>query len=163
MILLVCCPTKWWTNRGGRQDRTHLTQCINLYASSWLNPSEIWSGSAKILPVSKIFLSIQDNFCPFEFHPLQSLTKAGDTVQFYWIFVDFSVTSIMNKITCNLKTIAFRKFRKNMLFSYFRVSYNIVKFQTCNLLHSWVIATLRLTLLSKSVRTWKLLHLEYFL
>ena len=26
---------------------------------------------------------VQHNFCPFEFHPLQSLTKAGDTVQFF--------------------------------------------------------------------------------
>ena len=43
----------------------------------WLNPSERWSGSAKMLPVS------QHNVSPFEFHPLQSLTKAGDTVQFY--------------------------------------------------------------------------------
>ena len=25
---------------------------------------------------------VQLNFCPFEFHPLQSLTKAGDTVHF---------------------------------------------------------------------------------
>ena len=66
--------------------------------------------------------------------------------------VNFSVTSIMSKITCNLKTIAFREFRINILFSYFVVSYNIVIFQTCSLLHSQVIATLRLSLLSKSVR-----------
>ena len=33
----------------------------------------------------------------------------------------------MSKITCNLKTIAFREFCINMLFSYFWVSYNIVK------------------------------------
>ena len=74
----------------------------------------------------------------------------------------FSVTSIMSKITCNLKTIAFREFRINMLFSYFWASYNIVKFQTCSSWHSWVIATFRLSLLSKSLITWKLLHLEYF-
>ena len=30
---------------------------------------------------------VQHNFCPFEFHPLQSLTKAGDTVQFFLILV----------------------------------------------------------------------------
>ena len=64
----------------------------------------------------------------------------------------------MSKITCNLKTIALREFCKNMLFSYFWVSYNIVKLQTCNLLHSRVIATL----LSKLFVTSKLLHLEYF-
>ena len=29
--------------------------------------------SAKILPVTQLFLSIQHNFCPFEFHPLQSV------------------------------------------------------------------------------------------
>ena len=48
-------------------------------ASPWLNPSERWSGSSEILPVIQIFLSIQHNFCPFEFHPLQSLTKASDS------------------------------------------------------------------------------------
>ena len=52
-------------------------------ALPWLSPSERWSGSAKILPVSQISLFIQHYFCPFEFHLLQSLTKAGDTVQFY--------------------------------------------------------------------------------
>ena len=67
----------------------------------------------------------------------------------------------MSKITCNLKTIAFREFCVNMLFSYFWVSYNIVKFQTCSSWHSWVIATFRLSLLSKSLITSKLLHLEY--
>ena len=49
-----------------------------------------------------------------------------------------------------------------MLFCYFWFSYNIVKFQTCSSLHSWVIGTLRLSLLSKSVVTRKLLHLQYF-
>ena len=34
------------------------------------------------------------------------------------------------------KTIAFREFSINMLFSYFWVSYNIVKFQTCSSWHS---------------------------
>ena len=34
-----------------------------------------------------LFLSIQRNLCPFEIHPLQSLTKADDTVQFYRILV----------------------------------------------------------------------------
>ena len=68
----------------------------------------------------------------------------------------------MSKITCNFKTIAFREFFINILFSYFWVSYNIVKLQTSSSLHSWVIATSRLSLLSKSVITWKLLHLEYF-
>ena len=51
--------------------------------SPWLNTFKRWFGSAKILPVSQLFLSIQRNFCPFEFHPLQPLTKAGDTVKFY--------------------------------------------------------------------------------
>ena len=59
----------------------------------------------------------------------------------------------LKKLTCNLKTIAFREFCLNMLFSYFWVSYNIVKLQTCSLLHSRVIATLTLSLLSKSVVT----------
>ena len=80
-----------------------------------------------------------------------------------WVIAAFglSVTSIMNKITCNLKTIAFREFCGNMLFSYFWVSYNIAKFQTCSSWHSWVIATFRLLLLSKSLTTWKVLHVEY--
>ena len=52
-------------------------------ASPCLNPSQRWSGSAQILPVNQLFLSVQHNLYPFEFHPLQSLTKAGDTVQFY--------------------------------------------------------------------------------
>ena len=30
---------------------------------------------------------VQHNFSPFEFHSLQSLTKAGDTVQFFFILV----------------------------------------------------------------------------
>ena len=56
----------------------------------------------------------------------------------------------MSKIlTCNLKTVAFREFCLNMLFSYFSVSYNIVKLQS--FLHSRVIATLRFSLLSKSI------------
>ena len=42
----------------------------------------------------------------------------------------------MSKITCSLKTIAFREFCVNMLFSYFWVSYNILKFQTCSSWHS---------------------------
>ena len=53
-------------------------------ASPWLNSSERWSGSAKILHVSQLFLSIQRNLCPFEFHPIQSLTKAGDST-FYCV------------------------------------------------------------------------------
>ena len=68
----------------------------------------------------------------------------------------------MSKITCNLKTIAFTQFCINMLFSYFYVSYNTVKFQTCSSWHSWVIATFRLSLLSKLLITSKVLHLEYF-
>ena len=39
-------------------------------------------------------------------------------------------------LTCNLKTIAFREFCLNMSFSYFWVSYNIVKLLTCSSLHS---------------------------
>ena len=46
------------------------------------------------------------------------------------------LVSILNKITCNLKNIALREFCIHMLFSYFWVSYNIVKFQTCSSLHS---------------------------
>ena len=69
----------------------------------------------------------------------------------------------MSKITCNLKTIAFREFRINMLFTYFGVSYNIVKFQTCGSFHSGVIATLKFSLLSKSVIIGKLLHLQKFM
>ena len=38
--------------------------------------------------------------------------------------------------SCNLKTIAFTVFCFNMLFTYFWVSYNIVKFQTCSSWHS---------------------------
>ena len=53
---------------------------------------------------------------------------------------------MMSKITCNLKNIEYTEFRLNMLFSYFWVSYNTVKFQTCSSLHSQVIATLRLSL-----------------
>ena len=53
----------------------------------------------------------------------------------------------------NLKTIAFREFCINMLFSYFWVSYNIVKLQTCSPLYSRVIATLRFSQLSKSIVT----------
>ena len=68
----------------------------------------------------------------------------------------------MSKITYNSKTIAFTEFCMNMLFSYFCVSYNIVKLQTCSSLHSRVIATLRLSLLSELLVSSKLLHLEYF-
>ena len=68
----------------------------------------------------------------------------------------------MSKITCNSKTIAFREFCINTLFSYFWISYNIVKLQTHSSLHSRVIATLRLSLLSKLLLSSKLLHLEYF-
>ena len=59
----------------------------------------------------------------------------------------------LKKLICKLKTIAFREFCLNMLFSYFCVSYNIVKLQTCSSLHSEVIATLTFSLLSKSVVT----------
>ena len=59
----------------------------------------------------------------------------------------------INILTCNLKTIAFRGFCLNMSFSYFWVRYNIVKLQICSSLHSRVIATLRFSLLSKSVIT----------
>ena len=69
----------------------------------------------------------------------------------------------MSKITCNSKTIAFREFYINMLFSYFGVSYNIVKLQTRSSLHSRVIAALRLSLLSKLLVSSKLLqNCEYF-
>ena len=69
----------------------------------------------------------------------------------------------MSKITCNSKTIACREFYINMLFSYFWVSDNIVKLQTCSSLSSLIIATLRLSLLSKLLVSSKLLHLECFL
>ena len=63
---------------------------------------------------------------------------------------DISVPFIMGKITSNSKTVVFREFCINMLFGYLvGVSYNIVKLQTCISLHSQVIATLRLSLLSK--------------
>ena len=52
----------------------------------------------------------------------------------------------MSTIACNSKTIAFREFCINMLFSYFGVSYNIVKLQTCSTLRNRVIATLTLSL-----------------
>ena len=54
-------------------------------ASPWLNPSERWSGSAKILPGSQLFLSVQHNFCPLEFRLLQSLTKTGHIPQLHSI------------------------------------------------------------------------------
>ena len=50
----------------------------------------------------------------------------------------------------------------NMLFTSFLVSYNIVKLQTCSSLHSWAKTTLRFSLLSKSIVTRKLLHLQNF-
>ena len=63
----------------------------------------------------------------------------------------------LKKMTCNLKTIniyiAFREFCLNMLFSYFWVSYYIIKLQTCSSLHGGLIATLMFSLLSKSVVT----------
>ena len=34
----------------------------------------------------------------------------------------------MSKITCNMKTIAYTEFCRHVLFSFFWVSYNIVKF-----------------------------------
>ena len=45
------------------------------------------------------------------------------------------VPPIMSKITYDLKTIAYTEFCINMLFSYFCVSYSIVKFQTCSSVH----------------------------
>ena len=45
---------------------------------------------------------------------------------------------------------------------YAGVSYHIMKLQTCSSFHSSAIATFRITLLSKSLVTLKLLHLEYF-
>ena len=67
-----------------------------------------------------------------------------------------------SKIACNSKTIEFREFCINMLFSYFWVSYDIVELQTCGSLDSQVIATLRLSLLSKLLVSSKLLHLAFF-
>ena len=49
-----------------------------------------------------------------------------------------------------------------MLFNYFWFTYNIVKLQTCSSWHSWAIAIIRFSLLNKSVVTWMLLHLQYF-
>ena len=54
-------------------------------------------------------------------------------------------------MSCNLKSIAFGVFYLNMSFTYFWISYNIVKLQTCTSIPSRVIATLRFSLLSKSV------------
>ena len=53
----------------------------------------------------------------------------------------WGVKNLKKKLTCNLKTIAFREFCLNTLFSYFWVSFNIVKLQTYSSLHiSGVIA-----------------------
>ena len=73
----------------------------------------------------------------------------------------FEVLSV-ELISCNLKTIAITVFCLNMLFTYFWVSYDIVKLQTCSSLQIGAIATLRFSLLSKSVVTRKLWHLESF-
>ena len=54
----------------------------------------------------------------------------------------------LKKLTCNLKTIAFTEFCLNMLFSYFWLSHNIVKLQTCSSLHGRVIATLTKVLIT---------------
>ena len=60
----------------------------HLFCNLWLTCSFLLKSGLdlqKILPVN------QPNVRPFESHPLQSLTKAGDTVQFYWILVYWSV------------------------------------------------------------------------
>ena len=59
-----------------------------------------------------------------------------------------------------LKNIVFKVFSINMLFTFFGVSYYTVNLQTCMSWHSRVIAILRFSLLSKSVVTQKLLHLQ---
>ena len=78
-----------------------------------------------------------------------------------WVIATFRL-SLLSKSLITWKLLHLEEFRINMLFSYLWVSYNIVKFQTCSSWHSWVIATFRLSLLSKSLITWKVLHLEHF-
>ena len=73
----------------------------------------------------------------------------------------FEVLSV-ELISCNLKPIAIRVLCLNMLFTYFWVSYDIVKLQTCSLLQIGEITTSRFSLLSKSVVTRKLWHSESF-
>ena len=62
----------------------------------------------------------------------------------------------------DLKTIALTVFSLNMFFTYLWVSYNIVKLQTCSSSQSGAIAPMRLSQLSKSLVSRKLLHLENF-
>ena len=45
---------------------------------------------------------------------------------------------------------------------YAGISYDIMNLETCSSFHSLAIATFRFSLLSKSLVTVKLLHLEYF-
>ena len=73
----------------------------------------------------------------------------------------FEVLSV-ELISCNLKTVAIRVFCLNMFFTYFWVSYDIVKLQSCSSLQIEAIATSRYSLLSTSVVTRKLWHLESF-
>ena len=63
-------------------------------ASPWLGLAQGWSGSAKIRPVSQLFMSVQHNFCPFEFHPLQSLTKAGHSTIFLNSCIHYKVSHL---------------------------------------------------------------------
>ena len=82
MCLPLCLPVSIW----------HI-----LYIGSRLYFSTSWSLTmaryfSRIVWICKNTASqptiyVQHNFCPFEFHPLESLTKAGDTVQFFWILV----------------------------------------------------------------------------
>ena len=62
----------------------------------------------------------------------------------------------------DLKAIALTVFSLNMFFTYLWVSYNIVKLQTCSSSQSGSIAPMRLSQLSKSLVSRKLLHLENF-
>ena len=62
-----------------------------------------------------------------------------DELSFWWIHI--CICSPMHRSSLN------------MLFKYFLVSYNIVKVQTCSSLQIGAIATLKLSLLSKSVET----------
>ena len=55
--------------------------------------------------------------------------------------------SLLSTISYNLKTVAFRVFSLNMLFSYFWVSYTIVKLQTCSSLHRTILLLFQLSLL----------------
>ena len=65
--------------------------------------------------------------------------------------------------TCQIFSKRLHTVTLTTLFTYAGVSYDIMKLQTCSSFHSSAIATSRFLLLSKSLVTLKLLHLDYFL